>query len=74
MSINFEGYGAAVYLYIDPGTGSMLFTIIISVIGFLTYFFKVLWVKLKFSATKGKAGSINEKKIPFLIFAESKRF
>lgn len=62
------------YLYIDPGTGSMLFTIIISVIGFLTYFFKVLWVKLKFSATKGKAGSINEKKIPFLIFAESKRY
>lgn len=61
-------------LYIDPGTGSMLFTIIIGVIGFLTYFFKVLLVKVKFLATKGKSGTINENKIPFLIFAESKRY
>lgn len=62
------------FLYIDPGTGSMLFTIIISVIGFFTYFFKVLWVKLKFSATKGKTVIENDNKIPFLIFAESKRY
>ena len=28
------------YLYIDPGTGSMLFTILIGVLGALVYFFR----------------------------------
>lgn len=61
-------------LYIDPGTGSMLFAVVISVIGFLTYFAHVLWVKLKFVVSKGKTSKEVSNKIPLLIFAESKRY
>lgn len=61
-------------LYIDPGTGSMLFTIIISVIGFSFYILRVLWVKLKFAASRGKVGKTDKNKIPILIFAETKRY
>ena len=61
-------------LYIDPGTGSMLFTIIIGVIGVLVYFFSVLRVKIKFFVSKGKADKNVSQRIPVLVFAESKRY
>ena len=41
-------------LYIDPGTGSMLFTILIGVLGALVYFFRNALMKLKFTVTGGK--------------------
>ena len=63
-----------VRLYIDPGTGSMLFTIMISIVGFLIYLFKVLWVKFKFIFTRGKQSKVDSNKIPYLIFAEAKRY
>ena len=34
-------------LYIDPGTGSMLFTILIGVISAAIYMLRNSWVKLK---------------------------
>lgn len=61
-------------LYIDPGTGSMLFAVVISIVGFLTYFVHVLWVKLKFVLSRGKSSRELSDKIPLLIFAESKRY
>ncbi|SCW66740.1 CDP-Glycerol:Poly(glycerophosphate) glycerophosphotransferase [Ruminococcaceae bacterium YRB3002] len=61
-------------LYIDPGTGSMLFTVLIGILGFLLYFVKVLWVKIKFVITRGKVDKTNKNKIPFLIFAEERRY
>lgn len=61
-------------LYIDPGTGSMLFTVLISIVGFLVYFFRVLWVKIKFAISRGKMSKVDENKIPILIFAEAKRY
>ncbi|MBR6960299.1 MAG: hypothetical protein IKH76_07460, partial [Clostridiales bacterium] len=60
-----------VNLYIDPGTGSMLFTVLISIVGFLVYFFRVLWVKVKFVITRGKMDKMDKSKIPLLIFAEA---
>lgn len=41
-------------LYIDPGTGSMLFAILIGVIGTLRYLLKNWIVQLRFSLNGGK--------------------
>lgn len=41
-------------LYIDPGTGSMLFAVLIGIIGAVAYVFKEWAVKLKFLLTGGK--------------------
>ena len=43
------------HLYIDPGTGSMLFTILIGVIGAAIYSLRMLWIKLSFALSGGKA-------------------
>lgn len=61
-------------LYIDPGTGSMMFAIIISIVGFVTYIARVFWVKLKFVITRGRVQKLDSKRIPLLIFAEAKRY
>ena len=60
-------------LYIDPGTGSMLFTILIGVIGAAIYSLRMLLVKLRFLLTGGKAESSTEK-IPLVIFSDDKRY
>lgn len=60
-------------LYIDPGTGSMLFTILIGVIGAAVYSLRMLAMKLRFRLAGGKA-EINTKKIPFVIFSDDKRY
>ena len=41
-------------LYIDPGTGSMLFAILIGIIGTLNYLLKGWFVKLRFALSGGK--------------------
>lgn len=60
-------------LYIDPGTGSMLFTILLGVIGAGIYSARMLLIKLRFAFSGGKAEA-NEKKIPFVIFSDDKRY
>lgn len=60
-------------LYIDPGTGSMLFTILIGVIGAGIYSLRMLWIKFRFMLSGGKA-EISNQKIPFVIFADDKRY
>lgn len=60
-------------LYIDPGTGSMLFTILIGVIGAGIYSLRMLWIKLRFRLSGGK-GEQADKKIPFTIFSDDKRY
>lgn len=59
--------------YIDPGTGSMLFTILIGVIGAGIYSLRMLLIKIRFKLSGGKA-EINTKKIPFVIFSDDKRY
>ena len=62
-------------LYIDPGTGAMLFSIIIGVASALLFLFQKLKLKLKFLFSGGKIHSDNGgKKAPYLIFAEKKRY
>lgn len=62
-------------LYIDPGTGSMLFTILIGVLGTGVYLLRNAFVKLKFLFSGGaKAKQAAEQRIPFAIFSDSKRY
>lgn len=60
-------------LYIDPGTGSMLFTIIIGVLGAAFYSLRMLWIKLRFKLGGGKVEATS-KSLPFVIFADDKRY
>lgn len=61
-------------LYIDPGTGSMLFAILIGIIGTLRYLLKNWIVQLRFSLNGGKKVNTNADKIPFVIFSDDKRY
>ena len=62
-------------LYIDPGTGSMLFTVLIGVLGTAFYLLRGLLVKLRFWFSGG-AGERKgaEDRIPFVIFSDSRRY
>ncbi|MBQ6794479.1 MAG: hypothetical protein IJO84_14070, partial [Butyricimonas sp.] len=60
-------------LYIDPGTGSMLFTILIGVIGAAIYSLRMLVIKLRFRLNGGKIETSNSK-IPIVIFSDNKRY
>lgn len=62
------------YLYIDPGTGSMLFTIIIGLISTLIFAFRDKFLKLKFLMSGGKAAKVDSSKLPVVIFADHKRY
>lgn len=60
-------------LYIDPGTGSMLFTLLVGVVGAAIYWLRMLILKLRFRLTGGK-GKENEQSLPFVIFSDDKRY
>lgn len=60
-------------LYIDPGTGSMLFTILIGVISAGIYGIKGLFMKMKYSSSRDKVKD-NADIIPYVIFSDSKRY
>lgn len=60
--------------YIDPGTGSMLFTILVGVLGAGIYALRNLFVKLRFLLSGGAVEKDNSKKIPIAIFTDSKRY
>ena len=60
-------------LSIDPGTGSMLFTILIGIIGAGIYSLRMLWIRLRFRMSGGKA-EVGSQKIPFVIFSDDKRY
>lgn len=62
-------------LYIDPGTGSMLFAILIGILGAANYLLKDLIVKIRFLLTGGgQKVDVNTEKIPFVIFSDDKRY
>ena len=60
-------------LYIDPGTGSMLFTILLGVIGAGIYSLRMLMIKIKFAISGGKV-DVDKNKIPFVIYSDDKRY
>ncbi|MBQ7464356.1 MAG: CDP-glycerol glycerophosphotransferase family protein [Lachnospiraceae bacterium] len=61
-------------LYIDPGTGSMLFTILIGAVSAGYFVFQKLKLKLKFVLSGGKAEAADAEKLPYVIFSDSKRY
>ncbi len=63
-----------ILLYIDPGTGSMLFTIIIGAVSAGFFLLQKFKLKLKFVLSGGKAQSVNADKIDYVIFSDSKRY
>lgn len=63
-----------ILLYIDPGTGSMLFAIMISVLGALYFSLRSFWVKVRFFFSGGKKIDSNSQKIPFVVFSDDKRY
>lgn len=63
-----------VRLYIDPGTGSMLFAILIGLLGVARFVFKGLWVKLRFMFSGGSKSDLDNKTIPLAIFSDDKRY
>ena len=61
-------------LYIDPGTGSMLFTILIGVLGALIYALRNVLVKARFLFSGGKGAKADDHEYPYVIFTDSKRY
>jgi hypothetical protein len=60
-------------LYIDPGTGSMLFSIVIGLVTMLYFVGKAAFIKLKFVLSGGKAVA-NDDRYPFVIYSEGERY
>ncbi len=59
--------------YIDPGTGSMLFTILIGIVTSVMFLWKKLVLKFKFILHGGRAEASKER-YPYVIFSDSKRY
>ena len=62
------------FLYIDPGTGSMLFTIIIGAVSAGFFVLQKFKLKLKFLISGGKSVTADADRIPYVIFSDSKRY
>jgi len=60
-------------LYIDPGTGSMLFTILIGVVGAAIYSVRMMLLKFRARVGGGKVET-GKKQIPLVIFSDHKRY
>ena len=63
-----------VFLYIDPGTGSMLFTILIGVLGTAAYLLRNVWLRLRFAFTGGAKEKKQDERLPIAVFSDSKRY
>ncbi len=59
--------------YIDPGTGSMLFTLFIGLLTTGYFFFKKILIKLRFMFSSGHVAA-NSEKLPYVVFADHKRY
>ena len=62
------------FLYIDPGTGSMLFSILIGIVSTAFFFGRQLFLKLKFIISGGRTEQISNTKLPIIIFSDHKRY
>ena len=62
------------FFYIDPGTGSMLFTILIGVLGAAIYALRNSWMKLKVIFLGDRKRSRKNTRTPFVFFTDSGRY
>ena len=60
-------------LYIDPGTGSMLFTLLIGIVGAVVFLFRNILIKIKFLFSSGGKTTDSEC-TPIVFFTDSKRY
>ena len=61
-------------LYIDPGTGSMLFTILLGILGIAVYSLRAAFVKIRFILSGGRAERENPDRASIVIFSDTKRY
>jgi hypothetical protein len=61
-------------LYIDPGTGSMLFSILIGACATLFFLAKAFWLKIKLFFTGGKGQKADKSYKKYVIYSEDKRY
>ena len=62
------------FLYIDPGTGSMLFSILIGAAATLFFLVKALWLKIKVFFSGKKSGvEMDASYKPYVIYNEGKK-
>jgi hypothetical protein len=61
-------------LYIDPGTGGMLFSILFGIFGVAVFSFRALLLKMKYRTSNDKNAKIYDQKIPIAIFTDHKRY
>ena len=59
-------------LYIDPGTGSMLVTVLVGIAGAAVYSLRTKIMKMKLKIGSGKAVA-DTRRVPFAIFSDNKR-
>lgn len=65
-------FNSGILLYIDPGTGSMLFSVLVGVAAAVVFFAQKILIKVKFVVSGGKARETTNNKIPYLIFSDNK--
>ena len=61
-------------LYIDPGTGSMLFAVLIGVLSAALFAFREIAVKIRFRLSGGRQTAAVSDSLPLVIFADDKRY
>jgi len=61
-------------LYIDPGTGSMLFTILIGAAGAAVYALRYAWMWMKRVLSGGKIRDRSNRTVPIVFFTDSGRY
>lgn len=61
-------------LYIDPGTGGMLFTVLFGMFGVVIFSIRALLMRIKYRASGDKSAALNNRKIPIVVHNENKRY
>lgn len=61
-------------LYIDPGTGSMLFSLFIAVAAALSFLLRAVFLKAKFIFSGGKTGGKDMSAHPYVIYNEGNQY
>lgn len=60
--------------YIDPGTGSMLFSIVITLVTMAYFMLKAAAIKIKFILSGGRAVAKSKSRFPLVIYSEGSRY
>ena len=63
------------FLYIDPGTGSMLLSLFLGIATAAVFGIRALFIKLQVIFSGGRADKTqSEKQIPYVIYSDHKRY